>query len=764
MVDRLQLLRNVGQFDSVTAGAHLPLAPFTVIYAENGRGKTTLAAILRSFGTGNGDLLAQRQRLGAQHAPNVIVAIDNAAPAIFQHGTWSRTDPNVMIFDDEFIAQNVCAGIEVDTAQRQNLHELILGAQGVALSQTLQQHAAAIEVHNRDLRRLGDAIDAGARGALTVDSFCALAQNANVAAEIDAAKRRVSAASDSTKVEAAREVAELTLPDFDLEGLAALLARGLPDLEAEAAARVQAHLAKLGAGGERWVAEGVQRQQRLADGGAAECPYCAQALAGSPVIGHYQAYFSAGYAALKDEIAQALRAAEAAHGGDQLAAYERRTREIAAAREFWRDYLDVPAYAPDTAAVERAWKAAREEVKGLLELKQAAPLEPLALSGDADALVTAYRASRTAALADAGMLLALNPAIRLVKEEARAANLATLQADLTRLQAVEARHGAQAAACTAYLLEKQAKANTEAARNNARTALDHYRQNVFPTYQDSVNEYLRRFNAGYRLGGVAPVNVRGGSSASYNVVINNVAVSLSADAGPCFRNTLSAGDRNTLALAFFFATLEVDPNMAAKTVVIDDPMSSLDEHRTLHTVQEINRLARQVAQVIVLSHSKPFLLNVWQSHTGANKAALQVIRAGDGSDLAAWDVSGDLVTDHDRMHAAAVAYLANANPAEQRAVAASLRPMMERFARVAFPAEFPPGSMLGQLHGLCVQRAGTPKEILGTQDTAELRALLDYANLFHHDTNAAYQAQLINDAQLVDFTKRTLAFITRPKH
>jgi len=38
--------------------------------------------------------------------------------------------------------------------------------------------------------------------------------------------------------------------------------------------------------------------------------------------------------------------------------------------------------------------------------------------------------------------------------------------------------------------------------------------------------------------------------------------------------------------------------------LIDDPISNLDEHRALTTVQEIRRLAERAAQVIVLSHNK----------------------------------------------------------------------------------------------------------------------------------------------------------------
>lgn len=42
----------------------------------------------------------------------------------------------------------------------------------------------------------------------------------------------------------------LSLPAFDLDSLNALLARGLPTLEADAAARVKVHLRRLGKGGE----------------------------------------------------------------------------------------------------------------------------------------------------------------------------------------------------------------------------------------------------------------------------------------------------------------------------------------------------------------------------------------------------------------------------------------------------------------------------------------------------------------------------------
>jgi wobble nucleotide-excising tRNase len=63
VIDHIQLLRNVGQFDSVTGGNQFSFSKITLLYAGNGRGKTTLAAILRSLATGDGKLITERRRL-----------------------------------------------------------------------------------------------------------------------------------------------------------------------------------------------------------------------------------------------------------------------------------------------------------------------------------------------------------------------------------------------------------------------------------------------------------------------------------------------------------------------------------------------------------------------------------------------------------------------------------------------------------------------------------------------------------------------------
>jgi wobble nucleotide-excising tRNase len=756
-------VRNIGRFDNVATGAALPFSRVTVVYAENGRGKTTLAAILRSLATGRGAPILERRRLGAPNPPHVVVDVDGGPSAIFQNGAWSRTAPHIVIFDDNFVAENVCSGIEVAASHRQNLHELIVGAQGVALNAALQGEVDKIEVHNRQLRDHENAIPAHRRGALDVDAFCALALPADLPRLIEEAERRLAAGRDAGRIAGMAVLPTVSLPAIDLDAFAYVLGKGLPELDADALARVQAHLSSLGRGAETWIGEGMAFAGRLAEQGHSDCPFCAQDLAGSPVLAHYRSYFGDAYNGLKAEIAAATEVFAVAHGGDVPAAFERTVREAVERQGFWKDFAAIPAVEIDTAQIALGWKTAREGMQALLSAKRAAPLEILAIPEEVRAAVGAHNGRCDALEAATAGFVAVNVTLELVKEQARDANLPNLEADLQRLRAAEARHDPVVAPlCAAYLTEKTAKAATERARRAARTALDGHRQTAFPQYGAAINDFLQRFNATFRVGPVDAVNNRGGSAASYTLLIDGNQVPLSGPEGDqSFKNTLSAGDRSTLALAFFFASLQHDPARAQKTVVIDDPMTSLDEHRTLHTLQEMDRLARDATGMIVLSHSKPFLLGVWDKCQQLPKAALEVRRAAAGSTLAAWDVNAAMVTEHDRRYAAAIAYLQQADPAAERRVAEALRPMLEAFARVAYPADFPPGTLLGRFHDTCVQRQGGPREIMSVANARELRAILDFANRYHHDTNAAYATELINDAELSDFARRTLAFIKR---
>jgi wobble nucleotide-excising tRNase len=761
VLNRLQLLRNIGQFDSVPTGAQLPLLRNVLIYAENGRGKTTLTAILRSLRNGDPVSVLERRRLSAANPPHVVIDCAGSPPAaMFQNGAWNRTYPQIEIFDDQFVDENVCSGLDVASEHRQNLHELILGAQGVALHSRVTAAVEAIENVNGRIRNASNAIPATERNGLTVDDFCNLPERADIDDAILAEERLLAASRQSETIRTTATFDSFRLPEIDIERIETILGRDLAALEMGALARVQEHISTIGPGGEQWIATGmgfVSETER------SDCPFCAQPLNTSPVIQSYRGYFSEEYGRLKSEIAELLRLLERQHGGNGRAAFERSVRVAQERKQFWQEFIPAPEFAFDTVALANSWQMAYDLVQALVERKQAAPLEAIALPDEAVRSIRNH-AENAQMLRDLdAQITEANTQVALVRERLGTADRRAIESNLARLRATRSRHNAvMTPLCAEYLAARSSKETVENERDAAKAALDQYRNTVFPGYQTAINLYLGRLNVGFRVDRVVSTDTRGGPTCNYSLVVNNTHVPVAGAAGqnngPSFRTALSAGDRNTLALAFFFAALDQNPNLAQSVVVIDDPLSSLDDHRILATTQELRRLGQRIAQLVVLSHSKPFLCRLWEGMDRQARTALKIERDGTGSTLSAWSVDADSITEHDRRHILLTDYLANGPRGNEREVARSLRPHMEAYLRVASPQHFPPGTMLGPFHALCETRYGLINQILNRQDMNELLDIKEFANRYHHETNAVWETEIINDAELSSFVNKTLAF------
>src|SRR3546814_17593031 len=107
---------------------------------------------------------------------------------------------------------------------------------------------------------------------------------------------------------------------------------------------------------------------------------------------------------------------------------------------------------------------------------------------------------------------------------------------------------------------------------------------------------------------------------------------------------MSAGDKNTFALAFFLSQLKRDPHIANKIVVFDDPFTSLDDFRRAMTAKEIVRDGEtdKAAQVIVLSHDKFFLDAVSNLIHGATCTQIQLSASAGTSSIEPGDTEREV--------------------------------------------------------------------------------------------------------------------------
>ena len=762
MIRRIKLIQNIGTFDSDSGAASLDMKRLSLVYSENGRGKTTLAAILRSLKTGDPLPIIERHRLGSEQAPKVVFESDGSPTNVmFQAGEWNTILPEVNIYDDIFVDDNVYSGLDVDSRHRQGLHDLVLGEQGVELSRCLDGLVSRNEEHNTTISEKAKAIPDSVLGGLSVDEFCNLAPLDDIDALIGEANRQINASQDQDEVRSKPLFQQIYLPNFDLDSIESVLAKDLIGLDKSAETRVKEHVLALGEKTEAWVSEGMVLLGRSNN---EVCPFCGQDVTGQELVDHYRAYFSEGYTQLKQEVATLILEVDRSHSGDVQAGFERVVGAVRDNIQFWANYCDIAPVSVDTEAIASDWTVARQKVAEALRIKQGAPLEGIEIDSEAREALIKFNAHCLQVKEISDGLIAQNVDIQAVKEKVESADIDQLRTSLGRLEAIKARHSDEfKPLCVDYIKEVTDRTSTQEKRTQARDELDKYRIDVFQELQLGINSYLELFNAGFRIRDFKYTNTGGGtgSSCAYNVEINNMPVAVKGGnikpGEHSFRNTLSAGDRNTLALCLFFSSLDKIADLENIIVVLDDPMSSLDDHRALSTIQAIRDLAERAGQVIVLSHNKRFLCNIWDGSNRKECTAIEIGQNGNRSAIIPWDVTQDAISEHDQRHNLLEEHVASQS-GDKYKVASVIRPHLEGFLRITCPGNFPPGKQLGQFIAECEDRIGRPDEILSKPKTQELQMLNEYGKRFHHDGAEAWVPVDINSGELVGFVKRTLSF------
>ena len=360
---------------------------------------------------------------------------------------------------------------------------------------------------------------------------------------------------------------------------------------------------------------------------------------------------------------------------------------------------------------------------------------------------------------------AFNEAITAVKKRAESRNSAAIEQELATLEARKARHtGAGKEAVKVYREEEANKARIENEKQAAKDRLAEYNETVIDAYRESVNDMLDRFGAAFRLSTVKIEYTGGKPRAGYVFEIRGVEVdpgNENTPAGvPCFRNTLSSGDRSTLAFAFFMAQVNSQPDLADLVVVLDDPFTSLDEFRQKWTCYAIRRLVKRAKQVIVLSHSLEFLHLVANNCPGIPLKTLKLdfVGAGD-SDIVEFDLATATACNADKNVLTLKAYYF-AEEKNSLAAIRAIRPALENYIRSVAPEEclMEKGGWLGEFLGkIAVADASSPLAVFKPKYD-DFDFLNENTKAYHHDPNTA---PVINEPELRTWVQMCLKLIHR---
>ena len=756
MIRSIKLLRNVGVFNSDNTVASHNFKRIVLIYGENGSGKTTLTEILRSLETGDKSAILERRRFGSEYEPQVVLECDGESSTTrFQNGSWNKKLPHIRVFDEAFMDKNVYSGLAVEPQHRRNLHDFVLGEQGVSLSRRKQDLVQLVEMSSQKQREVRDAIPEEKLHGVSVDDFCDLPNMPDIEAKINNARNELDAAQHNSAICNTPLFKTLTLPSFDAETVSRTLSQDLPSLGKTAEASVLEHIESLGDGGESWINDGM----RYVSGSAEEtCPFCDQKTIGISLIKHYRAYFSEEYVRLKHNIKDVLSAIRYTHSDAAQREFEHVVEANRGLEPFWKQFCDMSLPEIDTSAIVDNWTSARDEIIRLLETKQAAPPEPVSL--DSNMLKPYERRMRQ--IADTNrQLTAYNDTIKEIKEQVSAVSADTVERKLAVLQATEARHSQDIAPlCTAYLQAKADKESAETQRDQIAQKLKEYRDKAFPALQDEVNRYLSCFNTRFSVRDFQPTNIRAGSSCEYSVRVRDTSVSASIDRkssnAPSIGNTLSTGDRNTLALALFFSSLAKEEHLKDTIVVIDDPVSSLDEYRSLTTIQELRDLAKIVEQMIILSHNKQFLGQAWKIMGSEECLSLKISHRDTGSVIDNWGINLELNAEQTSRQNLLKNY-AKDKIGDPQEVAEAIRPYLEASLAMTCSSHYRASRPFMNFISMCRDKIHTPDEILDEATITAIQNIYDYAKQFHHGSSHIWENNGIDSEELRGYVYKVLS-------
>jgi wobble nucleotide-excising tRNase len=764
MIEKVVEIKNIGRIRNYAANGDVSFRKLTLFYAENGRGKTTLCAILRSFQSGQAELIAERKTLGATDPPFVHLRL-NRADYKFTNDAWTDTYSDIVIFDPVFINDNVYSGDYVEHEHKKNLYRVIVGARGVVLAKQIEALDRQIRDANLDLSSKKRAVEKDLPVGTTLVDYLQWQPVTDIQTQIqqktEELVNRKRAAAKSSEIQAKGLLVKVQIPSLPSD-FATVLAKQLTDIVADAETKVRDQIARheMGHQGESWLSQGLGYVKDDL------CPFCGHGVRANDMIAAYHSHFSAAYGTLKQEVAKLSQRVNTTIGETSLASAQQAISGNAALVEFWRQFVTVNL--PDISFVEiqQKYAALREQCLALAMKKQCSPTEAVAVDADFNAASEAVEALQGVSVAYNTEVEGCNARINEQKAAVQRQNdLSSLQNELALLQDKKRRFESEVVqACRDYQASVTSKVQLERSKGNARQQLDQHCESILRTYEQSINDYLDQFNAEFRITNTRHLYTGGTPSSQYQIEINNTAVNLgdarTEPGAPCFKTTLSAGDRGALALAFFLAALKQETDIARKIIVFDDPFTSLDRFRRTCTQQLIQRFFDDAQQIIVLSHDPHFLKLMSDECPSAptNVKTLQMSKAGDTTVIGEWDVQAEVQSSYMKDFSTLLGFYGE-RKGDPRAIARTIRPFLEGMLRSHFPGHFLPNEWLGDF----IRKIRSADATSGLQhaktDLAELDAINGYSKKYHHQQNPNADSEPINDDELHGYVKRILRLI-----
>lgn len=671
------MLRNIGRFKDCKSG-NLEFGRLTILYGRNTYGKTTLGDVFSSIQGNDGGLVTGRMTIPHDgHPQHITLSLlppnsPKEVPLTFVNGKWSESLPSglgIRTFDDGFIHRNVFVARQFNRDTKENFSAFVLGEQGVLQAKAIAEKKQARQRASRERNQLekmafkevGDLpafLKLTQEGTLE-ESDTKIHNLLNEHAAIRKQQEQIQA------IQARDEGAVLAWTADFSDGVKALnqtLGLGLEGVHKEAKAKVAHHISAAfqeAQGAELWIRQGVRQNK------GDLCQLCGQELneGAHNLLDLYRQAFDDAFDkhdnAVKQKLSAALAQASRLPLNDIRVALAKNTAAYSSYQELQNNQTYSSAFskvAEFAGKLETALAAIASELPDALnrldmasKKKQETP--HVVLEYVSEVSVNSLESQVQQHVSDYNNWIRIgNAEITAFKKDS------SVEALKQRLEKIEADGKSErsnniriklASQCAEYILLNAQVESLNKEIIALEQKLQAHQRGYLEKFFKSLNGWFKRFGShDFTLERGA---TKQGHTPIYFLKISYKGQSIDESA---LSQLFSESDRRALALAVFWTQLQSlpEPELAEQIIVLDDPLTSFDDHRVTAIHSELAATVEKVRQIIVLSHyrhSVQMFFETFRDHPDARLLAL-VPGGPSGTKIEAGDPREFLLTEHEK--------------------------------------------------------------------------------------------------------------------
>lgn len=765
MLKRFRIIQGVGTFSNFQSpNSGVDLARNTILYAHNGYGKSTIATILKSAHMSDSQKIIARQTLTTQKSPidqRIVIMVENGK-MVFEKNEWSyypvTIKPEILVFDQQYVYDNLFVE-KVESDHKKSIHKIIIGHEGVQISEDLSIAKASekslkqtLDERKKELN--GKLTRSGRRDYLTISD----SEESAVIAELQEIENKLQISREKDELSGLVKFPTLSNMDWNFSEVSGAAQINLQSIHEDARIlfnkHIQSHLKKPDA------AEGFIRQglEQLVD----ICPFCGQSLEDADaLIRTYQELFDLTHSQVIEKIirlkniwakwdpsADILRVKGVSDQcyvslqkvNSRLALNFTKSISPIDFDGFQQLALDVKGQIIDALSKKEAHLNQEFDLQFLIDFEKAKE----ELNQQIDIANNLYQNVAQSA-----------------KERLEAINTQSVQILENRkvqLSELKKRFSKEEKSWCAEYQQLESDLQASSIRCQELTdQLSEYSVEIFRTYQQGINKVLDDLGVGFRIENlVEQVDKRAKQPfAEFQIVINGLPVTLQEkDDCPCFQNTLSEGEKNTLSFAFFITQLRQKVDLSNTIVVFDDPLSSMDDYRRIITANIIRNLSSQTKQMIVLTHKRDFLLLLSDQLESVQVLSLKKDNAN-GSSIIPFDIEAERKSEHQKIIENLIRYL-DEDFCEVKTIQGDIRLCLEASLRFKYFRYLKGASTLGKICEVLKEKNKLDSDLF-----RDLRDLNKISSPVHHGDHDINPIREMDRSELLSYVRKTLDVLER---